>query len=67
MTRRQARGVDQPAFAAGQRIPLPMSGAAVEVLEIGTCTRPACLCRDAAAAGIQTVHYREDPTSEACS
>lgn len=48
-------------------VPLPGAGHAVELLESGPCDRAECLCRDAAAAGIETVHYREDPASEVCS
>lgn len=48
----------------GERIPLPMSGVEIEVLEIGTCDRAECLCRDAAAAGVEVVHYRELPEHE---
>lgn len=54
-------------FEPGQKVALPDSGAVVEILEIGTCDRPACLCRDAARAGVDTVHYREYPLGEACS
>lgn len=48
----------------GERIPLPLSGVAVEVLEIGPCDRAECLCRDAAKAGVEVVHYRELPEYE---
>lgn len=64
MTRADRRGAHRPTFTPGDRIPLPMSGSAVEVLELGPCDRPSCLCRDAADAGIDVVHYREVPESE---
>lgn len=48
----------------GERIPLPMSGVAVEILEVGVCDRPDCLCRAAAEAGVEVVHYRELPEYE---
>lgn len=63
MSRRDDRGAGRPVFTPGQRV-LPGSGSAVEVLEIGVCERPACLCRDAADAGVDVVHYRELPDSE---
>lgn len=47
--------------------PLPGVGHVVEILELGPCERPDCLCRDAAAHGIDVVHYRENPNQEACS